>query len=211
MDQKAFYNLSYGVFVLGTKSGNKINACITNTCFQAAVNPVRIAISSINQNLTCGMIKESGVFLLSVLDKTCDFETIARFGYQSGRTTDKFSGINYSTDKNGCPYITEHVCAVFECKVVSVQDLGSHSIFIAEVTDSKLVGNGKPLTYADYQAEIKPKKAEPSDKLEKAEKKIVGWRCKICGYVYEGAELPADFECPICGHPVEDFEPIYET
>lgn len=209
MEQRAFYNLSYGVFVLGAKSGDRINACITNTCFQAAVNPVRIAISVINQNLTCEMIRESGFFSLSVLDKTCDFETIKRFGYQSGRTTDKFNAIKYDKDKNGCPYIMEHVCAVFECRVVSMQNLGSHSIFIAEVTDARLAGSGKPLTYADYQADVKPKKTVAD--LEKVEKKIIGWRCKICGYEYEGAELPADFECPVCGHPAEDFEPIFES
>lgn len=129
MDQKAFYNLSYGVFILGTKSGDKINACITNTCFQAAVNPVRIAISSINNNLTCRMIKESGVFSLSVLDKSCTFSTIERFGYQSGRDVDKFKDIKYELDSNGCPYVTDQVCALFECKVVSSEDLGSHTLF----------------------------------------------------------------------------------
>ncbi len=206
MDQTAFYNLSYGVFVLGTAAEGKINACITNTCFQAAVNPVRLAISCINQNLTCEMIKKSGVFSLSVLSRDCTFSTIERFGYQSGRNADKFAEIEYKTDANGCPYITDQVCAVFECKVVSVQDLGSHSLFIAEVTDARTVGDKKPLTYAEYQSDVKPKK---KDSVPEG-KKIKGWRCKICGYEYEGSELPPDFECPICGHPAEDFEPIYE-
>lgn len=206
MDQTAFYNLSYGVFVLGTAAEGKINACITNTCFQAAVNPVRLAISCINQNLTCEMIKKSGVFSLSVLSRDCTFSTIERFGYQSGRNADKFAEIEYKTDANGCPYITDQVCAVFECKVVSVQDLGSHSLFIAEVMDARTVGDKKPLTYAEYQSDVKPKKKAPAEEG----KKIKGWRCKICGYEYEGKELPPDFECPICGHPAEDFEPIYE-
>lgn len=207
MDQKAFYNLSYGVFILGSKSGDKINACITNTCFQAAVNPVRLAISCINQNLTCQMIKESGVFALSVLDKSCTFNTIERFGYQSGRDVDKFEDFKYELDSNGCPYVREQVCSVFECKVLSSEDLGSHTLFVAEVTDAKTVSQNKPLTYADYQSDVKPKKpqAKPEEK-----KKIVAWKCKICGYVYEGSELPADFVCPICGHPAEDFEPVYE-
>lgn len=207
MEQKAFYNLSYGVFILGTKAGDKINACITNTCFQAAANPVRVAISCINQNLTCQMIKESGVFSLSVLDQTCTFDTISRFGYQSGRDADKFADFEYSLDSNGCPYVTSQVCSVFECKVLSSQDLGSHTLFVAEVTDAKVVSTNSPLTYADYQANVKPKK---SDTAAAPSKKIVAWKCKICGYVYEGSELPADFECPICGHPAEDFEPVYE-
>ena len=208
MDQKAFYNLSYGVFILGSKSGEKINACITNTCFQAAVNPVRLAISCINQNLTCQMIKESGVFSLSVLDNTCTFDTIKRFGYQSGRDADKFAGFDYNLDSNGCPYVTAQVCSVFECKVIFREDLGSHTLFVAEVTDAKVVSKNTPLTYADYQANVKPKKSESASAAPA--KKIVAWKCKICGYVYEGSELPADFECPICGHPAEDFEPVYE-
>ena len=125
MGPKAFYNKSYGVFVLGTKAGDKINACITNTCFQAAVSPARLAISCINNNLTCQMIKESKVFSLSVLDTTCSFETIKRFDYQSGRDVNKFEGISYSQDANDCPYITNEVCSVFECKVIRQQDLGS--------------------------------------------------------------------------------------
>jgi len=206
MEQKAFFNLSYGVFILGTKAGGKINACITNTCFQAAANPVRLAISCINQNLTCEMIKESGVFSLSVLDKTCTFDLIQRFGYQSGRNVDKFQDFKYELDSNGCPYVTSQVCSVFECKVLSSQDLGSHTLFVAEVTEAKVVSDKAPLTYADYQKDVKPK----NNKSAQPEKKIVGWRCKICGYEYRGSELPADFECPICGHPADDFEPIYE-
>ena len=205
MEQKAFYNLTYGVFVLGTKSGDKINACITNTCFQAAANPVRLAISCINQNLTCQMIKESGVFSLSVLDNTCTFDTISHFGYQSGRDVDKFSNFEHKLDSNGCPYIEKQVCSVFECKVVSSEDFGSHTLFVAEVTDAKILSKNPPLTYADYQANVKPKKSE--DTLGK---KIVAWKCKICGYVYEGSELPKDFVCPLCGHHAEDFEPVYE-
>ena len=205
MEQKAFYNLSYGVFVLGTKSGDKINACITNTCFQAAANPVRLAISCINQNLTCQMIKESGVFSLSVLDNTCTFDTISHFGYQSGRDVDKFSDFGHKLDSNGCPYIEKQVCSVFECKVVSSEDLESHTLFVAEVTDAKILSKNPPLTYADYQANVKPKKSENT-----LGKKIVAWKCKICGYVFEGSELPADFVCPLCGHPAEDFEPVYE-
>lgn len=210
MDNKALYNLSYGVFLLGTKNADgKINACITNTCFQAANGPTRLAISVIKQNLTCKMIEESGIFALSLLDKTCSFETIKRFGYQSGRTADKFAGFAYETAENGCPYIAKEACSVIEAKVCNKLDLGTHMLFIAEVTQAKLLSDKEPLTYAEYQKNVKPK--APSAEGGAGEpKKIKGWRCKICGYEYMGAELPAGFECPICGHPAEDFEPIYE-
>lgn len=219
MDNKALYSLQYGVFLLGSKNadGSKINACITNTCFQAANGPTRIAISVIKQNLTCEMIEESGEFALSVLSKNCSLETIKRFGYQSGRTADKFAGFSYEKGTNGCPYISSEACAVIEAKVCNKLDLGSHMLFIAEIVDAKVLGSDEALTYAYYQSHIK-NKADASAAAGAGaaggagpEKKIKGWRCKICGYEYVGADLPEGFECPICGHPADDFEPIYEN
>ena len=206
MDNKALFNLQYGVFILGTQSNGKINACVTNTCMQVAADPVRIAISVINSNLTCQMIKDSGVFTLSILDKKTSFETIKRFGYQSGKNVDKFQDFtDYSMDQNGCPYLSSQICALISAKVVAAQDLGSHTLFTAEVTDAKIMSREEPITYAYYQNYIKPKPAAPTSG------KIVGWRCKICGYVHNSPELPSDFTCPLCGHPADDFEPIYET
>ena len=212
MDNKALYSLQYGVFLLGTKNadGSKINACITNTCFQAANSPTRIAISVIKQNLTGEMIDQSGEFALSVLSKNCSFETIKHFGYQSGRNADKFADFTYEKGANGCPYISSEACAVIEAKVCNELDLGTHMLFIAEVTDAKVLGSGESLTYAYYQSDIKNKAdASGSGSGAGPEKKIKGWRCKICGYEYDGSELPDDYECPMCGHPAEDFEPIY--
>ena len=206
MDTKALFSLQYGVFILGTQSNGKINACVTNTCMQVAADPVRIAISVINSNLTCQMIKDSGVFTLSILDKKTTFETIKRFGYQSGKNVDKFQGFtDYSMDPNGCPYLSSQICALISAKVVAAQDLGSHTLFTAEVTDARIMSRKEPITYAYYQSYIKPKPAAQTSG------KIVGWRCKICGYVHNNPELPADFTCPLCGHPADDFEPIYET
>ena len=206
MDSKALFSLSYGVFILGSHDDKKLNACVTNTCMQVAANPARLAITVINQNYTCGQIKECGTFALSVLDKSATFETIKHFGFQSGRDVDKFAAFPCSVDVNGNPYLNEEICALFTCKVISSQDLGTHTLFIAEIQDSKVTSDKAPITYADYHKDIKPNPAKPSE----SDKKIIGWRCKICGYEYDGAELPSDYECPICGHPAEDFEPIYE-
>lgn len=205
MNPKAFYSLSYGVFVLGSKSNGKINACITNTCMQVASEPTRVAISVLNRNLTCDMIKESGKFTLSILDSTCSFDLIKNFGMQSGRNADKFASFPYETNKNGVPYITKSTCSLLECKVLSKEDLGTHTLFIAEVVEAEVLNSNAPLTYADYQNNIKPKPVANTGK------KIIGWRCKICGYEYKNPELPKDFTCPLCGHPAEDFEPIYES
>lgn len=205
MDKKALYNLSYGVFVLGSKKSGKINACITNTCMQVASDPNRVAISVLNQNYTCELIKESGYFSLSVLDKTAVFDIFKHFGYQSGRNVDKFASYEHKTDKNGCPYILTSVCALFSCKVLSSTDLGTHTLFVAEIEDAQVLNSNAPMTYADYQNNVKPKV-----KVE-ASRKIIGWKCKICGYEYMNPELPKDYECPLCGHPADDFEPIYES
>ena len=205
MNPKAFYSLSYGVFVLGAKSNGKINACITNTCMQVASDPTRIAISVLNRNLTCDMIKESGEFTLSILDSTCSFDLIKNFGMQSGRDADKFGSFPYETNKNGIPYITKSTCSLLECKVLSKEDLGTHTLFVAEVVEAEVLNSNAPLTYANYQNNIKPKPVANTGK------KIIGWRCKICGYEYMNPELPKDFTCPLCGHPTEDFEPIYDT
>lgn len=206
MDNKALYKLSYGVFLLSTKSGEKVNACITNTGIQVASNPTRIAISCLNTNYTCDLIKESGIFCLSLLDISTSFETIKHFGFQSGRNINKFSSLTLPLDLNGCPYLEWTSSSYLSGKVLEKMDLGTHTLFIAEVIDGKVLTNSEPLTYSYYLEKIKPK---PEKKVE--DKKIVGWRCKICGYEYKGESLPEDYLCPLCGHPKEDFEPIYEN
>lgn len=205
MDKKAFYSLSYGVFMVGSRAGDRKNGCITNTCIQVAGSPDRVALSVINANYTCELIKESGVFTVSVLDNTVSFETIKHFGMQSGRNVNKLEMLELPEDANGVPYLDWCSCAMFSCKVTESIDLGSHTLFIAKVLDAKTQSSEAPLTYAYYQSNIKPKPAKPAEARE-----IVGWKCKICGYVYEGKNLPADFSCPLCGHGPDDFEPIYK-
>ena len=205
MNNKAFYNLTYGVFLLAAKAEEKANACIVNTGVQVAGSPVRVAVSVLNTNYTCALIKESGRFTLSALDDSCSFETIKHFGMQSGRDVDKLDSLPMPTDESGVPYLNWSTCARFSGKVTHSVDLGTHTLFIAEVTEAEVCSDRAPLTYADYQNKLKPK----SEKVER-ERKIVGWRCKICGYVYEGSALPEDYACPLCGHGTDDFEPVYE-
>ena len=205
MDNTALFRLEYGVFMLATRYDGKDNGCITNTCIQVANDPVRIAVSVINKNYTCELLKKSGVFTVSILDEDVKFQTIKHFGMQSGRDVDKLSRFNLPRDGNGIKYLSYSTCAVLSCKVVSSEDLGTHTLFIAEVTDAKVLNQKKPLTYARYHAEVKPKPEAP-----KPEKKIVGWRCRICKYTVMVSELPDDFICPLCGHGKDDFEPIFE-
>ena len=122
---------------------------------------------------------------------------------------DKFGNITPPTDCNDVPYLGWQSCAVISGKVVEQHDLGTHTLFIAEVVDAKVLSDKEPITYAKYQNEIKPKNNAASVKEDG--KKIVGWRCKICNYIYEGSKLPEDYACPLCGHGADDFEPIYES
>ena len=204
MDKKALYDLSYGVFMLATVADGISNGCITNTCIQSSATPRTISFALINTNYTCELLKKSGQFTISILDERCTYETISYFGMQSGRDIDKMGAVPLPVDDYGIPFMGWSSCAFISGKVIDSKDLGSHTLFIAEILDAKKLNDNPPLTYAFYQEFIKPK---PEKKPE--ESRIIGWRCRICSYYYEGAELPEDFVCPICGHGPEDFEPVY--
>lgn len=205
MTKNPISTLTYGMYIVSTKKGAKSNACVINTCFQVSTDPDRIAISLMNSNYTRKLIKESGVFCVAVLDETCPFGLIHHFGYKSGKDIDKFSDVPAFSDINEVPCIISNACATISAKVVECINLGSHTVFIGKIKDSKLLNDKKPLTYATYQAKVKPKPIETEP-----EREIIGWRCQICGYIYDSPELPEDFACPVCGHTKEDFEPIYQ-
>lgn len=200
---KAMYALSYGLFVLSARQGVKDNGCIINTAMQATTQPNRIVFTVNRANFTHDMVKETGEFTLSVLSQKADMALFERFGFQSGREADKFAGFEPHVVRgaNGILYVTRGTNAWLSGKVVSVTDLGSHSLFVADVTDGDVLSADPSATYAYYQANIKPK---PANQAAPAGKKR--WVCKVCGYVYEGDELPADFICPLCKHPASDFE-----
>lgn len=199
MNPKAFFQLSYGLYLASAKADKKMNGCIVNTVTQVTDNPKQIMVAINKQNLTCELIQKSGIFSISVLSETAPFTLFQHFGMQSGRQTDKFVEIPFAMTKQELPYLTEHTTAYLDCKITSSLDLGTHIMFIAEVTDADVISGEKPITYSYYQEYVKPKKASTSQK---------GWRCVVCGYVYEGEELPPDFICPWCKHGIEDFEKI---
>ncbi|MBR0473698.1 MAG: flavin reductase [Erysipelotrichaceae bacterium] len=197
----AFINLTYGVEVLTTKDGDKDYGCIINTAFQAAAgDPKKMAISVINKNYTCEMIKKTGVFNVSVLTEDAPFAIFEQFGFQSGRNVDKFADVDYQDrTANGLRYLPVYTNAVFSCEVTESIDLGPSTLFIGNIIEAKKLNSDPSCTYAYYHAHIKPKKQPVAEQKE-------GWRCKVCGYFYEGHELPADFVCPLCKHGPEDFE-----
>lgn len=200
VDSKVLNTISYGLYVLTAKDGDRQTGCIINTPCQVASAPLLLSISVNKQNHTRDVIAETGVFNLSVLSEDASFDTFKRFGFQSGRDTDKFAGFSaYELAENGVAYVTEGVCTYLSGKVTQSYDLGSHTLFIAEVTGGGTISDTAPATYAYYHANIKPKKNDD---------KKTGFVCSICGYVYEGDTLPNDFVCPICKHGPEAFEPI---
>lgn len=203
-NKKAMYALSYGLFVLTARQGGKDNGCIINTAAQVTTTPNRITIAVNKTNFTHDMIVSTGAFTLSILSQEADFPLFQRFGFQSGRDADKFAGFAEQTcrGENGIMYVTQGVNAWLSCKVISATDLGTHTLFLADVEDGDVLSDAPSVTYAYYQEHIKPKPqaAPPSEKKR--------WVCKVCGYIYEGDTLPEDYICPICKHPASDFEQL---
>ena len=196
----ALFKFSYGLYALSAKEGDKDNCCIINTAIQMANKPERISISVIKANYTCGMIERTGKFNLSILTKEVPFSVFQHFGFQSGADTDKFADwTDCARSENGLYYLTRYTNAMFSCRVVESYDQGSHRLFIAEIVESKLFNDDETVTYGYYRDVIKPK----PKKLAKAEGAC--WVCSVCGYVYEGETIPADYICPLCKHPASDF------
>ena len=202
IDNSAFFKLSYGLFVLTARDGEKDNGCIINTVTQLTDTPKRITIAVNKQNLTHDMILKTGVFNVSVLTEEVPFKVFQHFGFQSGRDVDNFADCEVQARaQNGLMYLPKYTNAFFSAQVIEAKDYGTHTLFIADVTQAQVLSEEKSVTYAYYFEHIKPKPA-PADEQKK------GFVCKICGYVYEGEELPADFICPLCKHGAEDFEPL---
>ena len=202
MNKKTMYKLSYGLFVLSTRLEGRDYGCIINTAAQVTSEPNRISIAVKKANHTHDMLLKSGKFNVSILSEAASFATFQRFGFQSGRTVDKFAGYDgCARSANGILYVTEETNAFISATVEQTIDLGSHTLFIAAVDDMEVLSDVPSATYAYYQSSIKPKPEKP------ATSKTV-WRCTVCGYVYEGEELPADFTCPLCKHPASDFEKV---
>ena len=200
MDTNAIFKLSYGLFVLSTQENGKDNGCIINTAGLLTDNPKRIQIAVNKANFTHDIIKRTGIFNVSVLNVDAPFNMFQQFGFCSGRDTDKFAAVSYDCrTKNGLRYVPENCNAVLSGKVLEAYDWGTHTLFVAELTEARTLNEIPSMTYQYYFDHVKPKPAPAAEKKP-------GWVCKICGYVYEGEELPADYICPLCKHGPEDFE-----
>ncbi len=196
---KVMEKISCGLFILTARTGGRDNGCVVNTVMQVTAAPNRIAVAVNKQNCTHDMMLETKEFNVSVLDEASQFSTFKNFGFQSGRDADKFAAISFARSANGLAYLTQECNGYISARIVETVDVGTHTLFIAEVTDGAVLSGRPSATYSFYHEHIKPAAAP-------AQKK--GFICVICGYIYEGDVLPPDFICPICKHPASDFRPL---
>lgn len=197
MDNKALFNIGYGLYVVTAKDGDRSNGCIINTVMQVTSSPLLIAVGVNKQNYTHDLIIKNGEFNISILTEDAPFEVFKHFGFQTGKLVDKLSDYEEkSMGENGLFYLTKYTNAYLSCKLIDTIDFGTHSLFKAEVIDAKIINEDDAVTYTYYHKNIKPKPEQQSKK---------GWRCNICGYVHEGESLPSDFICPLCKHGAADF------
>lgn len=198
-DLSALFNIGYGLYVVTSNDGKKDNGLIVNTVSQIANSPNRIAVCINKQNYSHHIIKKTGIMNVNCLSQEAPFSVFEDFGFRSGRTADKFDKTEPLRSDNGLAVLPKYINSFMSLKVEEYVDIGSHGMFICSVTEAQVVSDKETMTYTYYQNNVKPK---PQTKGKK------GWVCKVCGYVYEGEELPEDFVCPLCKHGAEDFEEI---
>ena len=198
-DLNTLRNIGYGLYVVTSKDGNKDNGLIVNAVTQVTDTPNRIAVTINKQNYSHHIIKQTGMMNLNCLSTETTFAIFERFGFHSGRSTDKFEGLQTFRSANGLIYLPQGVNAFISLKVEQYVDLGTHGMFICSITEARVLSHVETMTYAYYQANVKPKPQTEGKK---------GFVCKVCGFIYEGDELPSDFVCPLCKHGAADFEPI---
>ena len=199
IDPTALFNIGYGLYVVTSNDGSKDNGLIVNTVTQVTDNPNRIAVTINKRNYSCGTIMKTGLLNVSTLSEDAPFKLFQRFGFQTGKEVDKLEGFKHAQrSSNGLVFLNKYANAYLSCKVIDHMDLGTHIMFICDVTECANLTTLPTMTYAYYFKNVKPK--------PDTEKK--GYVCRICGWVYEGEELPEDIVCPLCKHGAADFEPI---
>lgn len=198
-DLRALFNIGYGLYVITSNDGKRDNGLIVNTVSQVTNTPNRIAVCINKQNYSHHVIRQTGIMNLNCLNIDAPFDVFQTFGFQSGRSVDKFKDCTPLRSDNGLVFLPRYINSFLSLKVEQYIDLDTHGMFLCSITESRVINHVETMTYTYYQNHVKPK---PETKGKK------GWVCKICGYVYEGETLPADFICPLCKHGAADFEPI---
>ena len=200
-DMTALFKIGYGLYVVTSNDGKKDNGLIVNTVSQVTDTPNRIAVTINKANYSHHVIKQTGIMNVNCLSTEAPFSVFEVFGFQSGRNVDKFADCTPLRSDNGLVFLPRYINSFMSLKVEQYVDLGTHGMFICSVTEARVISDVPTMTYSYYHSEVKPKPQTEGKK---------GWVCKICGYIYEGEDLPADIICPLCKHGAADFEPITE-
>lgn len=203
MDNNVMFKISYGLYVLTAKDEEKHNGCIINTLQQVTTSPNRVTVTVNKANHTHDIIMETGLFNVSILSEKATFDIFKHFGFQSGKDVNKFENYPMEISENGLAYIPEGTNGFISGKVIQKVDLGTHTMFIADVTDGKVIAEDASATYDYYHKNIKQAPGQSNDESGKGGSK---WVCQICGYEYEGEQIPEDFVCPWCKHGASDFK-----
>lgn len=198
-DLTALFRIGYGLYVVTSNDGKKDNGLIVNTVIQLTDTPNRVAVNINKANYSHHVIKQTGMLNVNCLSTEAPFSVFQQFGFQTGRSVDKFAGQTVHRSDNGLVFLDKYINAFMSLKVEDYVDLGTHGMFICSVTEARVMSNQETMTYTYYQNNVKPKPKTEGKK---------GFVCKVCGYIYEGDELPADYICPLCKHGAVDFEPI---
>lgn len=198
-DLTALFKIGYGLYVVTSNDGKKDNGLIVNTVTQLTDNPNRVAVNINKANYSHHIIKQTGVMNVNCLSTEAPFSVFQNFGFQSGRTADKFANMETLRSDNGLVFLPKYINAFMSLKVEQYVDLDTHGMFICTVTEARVINDIDTMTYTYYQKNVKPKPQTEGKK---------GFVCKVCGFIYEGDELPEDYICPLCKHGVADFEPI---
>lgn len=207
MDKKAFFKLSYGLYVVSSNCNSKDSACIANTFVQVTSDPARVCITLNKNNYTTKLIEGSCVYNVGILLDDVDMDVIRRFGFQSGKDVDKFDGIDYEVDCQNVKQITKGIAASFSVKVISMSDVGTHIMFVGDVVDCKVLDESEVLTYANYHNKKNGTTPKNASSYQEDTTKH-GWKCSVCGFILEQDELPKDYICPVCKQPSSVFEKI---
>ena len=198
-DLNALFNIGYGLYVVTSNDGTKDNGLIVNTVSQVTNTPNRVAVTINKANYSYHVIKQTGVMNVNCLDVSAPFSVFQNYGFQSGRTADKFAGVEELRSDNGLRFLPRYINSFMSLKVESFVDLDTHGMFICSVTEARVMSDRETMTYTYYQNNVKPKPETEGKK---------GFVCKVCGWIYEGETLPDDIVCPLCKHGAADFEPI---
>ena len=198
-DLSALFRIGYGLYVVTSNDGKHDNGLIVNSVTQVSDNPSRIAVNISKENYSYHVIKRTGIMNVNCLSTEAPFKVFENFGFRSGRNVNKFEGCSPVRSDNGLIILPHYINAAFSLKVENYVDLDSHGMFICSVTEARVMSDKPTMTYDYYHKNVKPKPQTEGKK---------GYVCKVCGYIYEGENLPVDYICPLCKHGTIDFEPI---